>query len=76
MGNVEELIRRHHKKLNGYDMNAELVLTDASDYFASVLPKKVDERAWNHLLIYAPTSLLLRALWFRCTKRFRYRWRN
>lgn len=58
------------------DLEAELLLNDASDYFASELPKKVDERAWAHLLIYAPTSGLLRALWRRCTKRFRYRWRH
>jgi hypothetical protein len=51
---------------------AEHLLNEAMDYFASELPKSVDPRAWQHLLIYAPTRVLIRALvmrfWWRRIK--------
>jgi hypothetical protein len=54
----------------GTNEEAERLLNDAMDYFASELPPRVDPRAWQHLLIYAPTSVLVRAL----VKRLYWRW--
>ena len=66
---------RFESEGDGFDRNAELLLNDAEDYLAGTCAR-ADPRAWQHLLIYAPTSVLVKALYRRLTKRFTYRWRN
>ncbi len=78
MPDLEKILERAQRRLepdNGFDRDAELLLNDASDYFAGTLAE-ADPRAWQHLLIDAPTSVLGRALWRRLTNRFTHRWRN
>lgn len=52
----------HKLREERWNKEAELLLNNATEYFGDVLPQGVDKRAWHHLLIYAPTSVLIRAL--------------
>lgn len=47
----------------------ERMLMEAADLYAGFLPKNVDERAWQHLLIYAPDHLLAERYWKLIHKR-------
>jgi hypothetical protein len=71
---IERAQRRLEPK-DEFDRSAELLLNDAEEYFAGTC-SKADPRAWQHLLTYAPTSVLVKTIWWRCIKHFTYRWRN
>lgn len=38
-------------------------MMEVADLFAGFLPRNVPERAWQHLLVYAPPHLLAERYW-------------
>jgi len=44
------------------DYIISIMMSDLVDVFASNLPKKVDPRAWQNLLVYCPVDLLIERL--------------